>query len=211
MRHMAKQLVFIDDSGDPGFKAASSSNFVMAAAVFIDPEVAGLLSRHISKYRKSLGWRDDDEFKFAKDHKAVIRDFLRLTMQYDFQIYAVYINKETFQYASPIVDKEKLYNWMIKELLGIIPFVDAKIEIDGRSSKQNMRRTATYLRREVNSDKSKKLVFKFENSANDNLIQLADIIAGSIHRYVNANKTDYAAYIKIFKPKIAWIKRIDER
>ena len=35
-----RQLVFIDDSGDPGFKKASSSNFVMAAALFIEPKTA---------------------------------------------------------------------------------------------------------------------------------------------------------------------------
>lgn len=47
----SKQLVFIDDSGDPDFKTASSSNFVIAAAVFIDPAVAILLSTRISEYR----------------------------------------------------------------------------------------------------------------------------------------------------------------
>ena len=34
-----KQFVFIDDSGDPGFKgAASSQNFIMAAVLFNDPD-----------------------------------------------------------------------------------------------------------------------------------------------------------------------------
>ena len=64
---MSKQLIFIDDSGDPGFKKGASSNFVMAAALFIDPEVAMSLSRRISDYRRSLEWRDEHEFKFAKD------------------------------------------------------------------------------------------------------------------------------------------------
>jgi hypothetical protein len=35
-----KQLVFIDDSGDPGIKPYSSSHFVMAAVVFADDLVA---------------------------------------------------------------------------------------------------------------------------------------------------------------------------
>lgn len=206
-----RQLVFIDDSGDPGFKPASSSHFVMAAALFMNPEVAFALSKCISEYRKSLGWRENCEFKFAKDRKIVITNLLHLVSQYDFQIYAAYVDKTIFQYASPIVDKEKLYNWTIKELLSIIPLTDAKIEIDGRSSKQNMYRTATYLRREINSDKSKKLTIKFENSDSDNLIQLADVIAGSIHRYINADKTDYATYMRIIKRKIAQLKRLDQR
>lgn len=206
-----KQLVFIDDSGDPGFKPASSSHFVMAAALFMDPEVAFALSKCISEYRKSLGWRDDYEFKFAKIRKDIIIDLLKLTTSYDFQIYATYVNKSSFQHTSPIVDKEKLYNWTIKELLSIIPLTDAKIEIDGRSSKQNMHHTATYLRREINNNKSKKLTIKFENSDNDNLIQLADVIAGSIHRYINADKTDHTTYMCIIKRKVVQLKRLDQR
>ena len=37
---MLKKLIFIDDSGDPGFRDTSSSNFVMAAAIFTDIDTA---------------------------------------------------------------------------------------------------------------------------------------------------------------------------
>lgn len=208
MMKQTKQLVFIDDSGDPGFKTVSSSNFVMAAALFMDPEIADTLSRQISEYRRTLGWRDDYEFKFAKIRKDIIVDLLKMVVNYDFQFYAVHINKSAFRRTSSIIDKEKFYNWTIKELLNIMPLVNAKIEIDGRSSKQNMHRTVTYLRRETNKGGSKKLAIKFEDSVDDNLIQLADIIAGSIHRFINATKTDYASYIKMIECKIVEIKRI---
>jgi len=56
---MGKQLVFIDDSGDPGLKSVSSNNFVMAAVFFTDKKIAEALSGIISDYRRSLGWRDD--------------------------------------------------------------------------------------------------------------------------------------------------------
>ncbi|MBQ3271610.1 DUF3800 domain-containing protein [Candidatus Saccharibacteria bacterium] len=207
---MSKQLVFIDDSGDPGFKKVSSSNFVMAAALFINPEVAMSLSERISDYRKSLGWRDDYEFKFAKIRKDIIIELLRIVSDYDFQIYAAYVDKASFRQTAPIIDKEKLYDWTIKELLSMMPIEEAKIEIDGRSGKQNMRRTATYLRREVNHDGSKKLEIKFEDSVDDNLIQLADLIAGSINRSMT-NKTDSKVYIDIIKSKISEIRRIDQR
>ena len=92
-----------------------------------------------------------------------------------------------------------------------MPLGDAKIEIDGRSSKQYMKRTATYLRREINSDKTKKIEIKFEDSTEDNLIQLADLIAGAINRSLNNDKTDSKTYIRIIKDKIVEIKRIDQR
>lgn len=71
---MKKELVFIDDSGDPGFKSTSSANLVMAAAVFIDADEADKLSKRISEYQKSLSWRKNVEFKFSKDLKSVIID-----------------------------------------------------------------------------------------------------------------------------------------
>lgn len=203
-----KQLVFIDDSGDPGFKSASSSNFVMAAAVFIDPEVANLLSQEISEYHSSLGWRDDYELKFAKIRKDIIAEFLRIASEYDLQIYATYINKDAFRGVAPAFDNEKLYNWTIKELLEIIPLDNAKIKIDGRSSKDNMRKTAAYLRHNINADNSKKLDIRFEDSVDNNLIQLADLIAGSIHRYLNDEKTDARTYYRIIKGKIVKLKEL---
>lgn len=206
-----KQLIFVDDSGDPGLKNASSSNFVMAAALFINPKVATELSKRISEYRKSLGWRDNYEFKFAKIRKDIIIELLKIIVTYDFKIYAVYVNKMDFKQTAVVIDKEKLYNWTIKELLLMMPIKGAKIEIDGRSSRQNMRKTATYLRREINADKSKKVQIKFEDSVDDNLIQLADLIAGSINRSINADKTDSKVYFNIIKSKICKIKKINQR
>lgn len=205
---MVKQLIFIDDSGDPGFKSDSSTNFVMAAALFIDQKEAALLSREISEFRKNLGWREDYEFKFSKIRKDIIKNLLHKIIDYDFKIYAVFVNKKDFNNFYHLVDNEKLYNWTIKELLSIIPISNAKIEIDGRASKQYMKNTATYLRNAVNRDKKLDIKIKFEDSARDNLIQLADLIAGSINRSMSKDKTDAKTYIKIIKPKIVKIKRL---
>ena len=137
---MSKQLVFIDDSGDPGFKSVSSDNFVMAAALFIDSKNAESVMREIGSYRKELGWRYNHEFKFTKNPKNIVIELLKRVNQYDFRVYAVYIDKDDFRKITPgmvpFFDKERLYNWMIKELLQEMPIKTAKITIDGRSSKR---------------------------------------------------------------------------
>ena len=207
---MSKQLIFIDDSGDPGFKKGASSNFVMAAALFIDPEVAMSLSRRISDYRRSLEWRDEHEFKFAKDRKDIVVELLNMALDYDFRVYAVYIDKTSFYQKSPIANKEQLYSWAIKELLLTMPIREAKIKIDGRPSKQTIQKMTTYLRKEVNYDGTKKLEIKFEDSVDNDLVQLADLIVGSINRSMT-NKTDSQVYINIIKSKICKIRRIDQR
>ena len=211
---MSKQLVFIDDSGDPGFKSVSSDNFVMAAALFIDSKNAESVMREIGSYRKELGWRYNHEFKFTKNPKNIVIELLKRVNQYDYRVYAVYIDKVDFRKITPgmvpFFDKERLYNWMIKELLQEMPIKTAKITIDGRSSKQNMRNTKTYLRREISGD-GVKVDIKFEDSARADLLQLADIVAGSVNRSLQTNKTDTKKYISMLGSKIAKIRKIDFR
>ena len=211
---MSKQLIFIDDSGDPGFKSVSSDNFVMAAALFIDPKNAESVMREIGSYRKELGWRYNHEFKFTKNPKNIVMELLKRVNQYDFRVYAVYIDKVDFRKITPgmvpFFDKERLYNWMIKELLREMPIKTAKITIDGRSSKQNMRNTKTYLRREISGD-GVKVDIKFEDSTRADLLQLADIIAGSVNRSLQTNKTDTKKYISMLGSKMAKIRKIDFR
>ena len=63
-----------------------------------------------------------------------------------------------------MIANEKLYNWTIKELLLTMPLNEPKIKIDGRSSKRNMQKTATYLRQEALHYNLRKLQIGFEDS-----------------------------------------------
>lgn len=135
---MGKQLVFVDESGDPGFKAESSEFFIVAAVLFSSPEVAESLMREIINYRRELGWKDNHEFKFAKNPKNVILGLLRRATNYNFQVYAIYVQKKELFKINPAMRQileDQLYNWLMKELLLQIPLGVAKITIDGRSNK----------------------------------------------------------------------------
>lgn len=215
MNRSIRQLVFIDDSGDPGFKTVSSSNFVMAVALFLKPKVAEEIMREMDKYRASLGWKYNHEFKFSKNPKNVVIEMFKRISKYDFKVYAVYIDKKDFREITPALapffDREKLYNWTVKELLRNLPLNTAKITIDGRSTKQYRKATITYLRREINSNNSKRLDFKFDDSNTTDLLQLADLIAGSINRSLQSDKTDCEVYLSMFKDKIVRIQKLTFR
>ena len=208
---MSKQLVFIDDSGDPGFKeGASSSTFVLAAALFIDPEIATIVNKEISDYRRSLGWKDEHEFKFRKAPKKIKLRFLEIVSKYHFDIYAVYINKADYPNVFKFSDDEKLYNWTTKELLAIMPLEEAKVKADGKYGKSYKQRVQTYIRQELNTKDFKKVDdFDIKESNKDNLIQLADIIVGSINRSFQTSKTDSEEYIRIIRKKIVELKLLD--
>ena len=61
-------IIFIDDSGDPGFKLqkGSSSYFVIAFVLFDDPLEAERTSLAIKDLRRKLKASDYYEFKFNK-------------------------------------------------------------------------------------------------------------------------------------------------
>lgn len=205
------QLIFIDDSGDPGFKkGVSSSHFLLAAALFMDSDTAKAVNDAITDCRRSLGWRDDYEFKFAKIRKDIITELLKIVTHYDFQIYAVYVNKENYTNLFRFcLDSEKFYNWATKELLATMPLAEARVKIDGKYNKQYKLHVKTYIRKELNTKSRKVAVFGVQDSKRDNLIQLADIIAGSIHRSFQSDKTDSEKYISIIKKKIVTLKELD--
>ena len=206
---MKKQLVFIDDSGDPGFKeGASSSTFVMAGAIFIDSKNATLVNNAISRYRQKLGWKDEHEFKFRKAPKKVKLRFLQIASKYDFEIYAVYLKKSDYPNVFNFSDDKKLYNWATKELLKTMPLQNAIVKMDGKYGKKYKLRVKSYIRRELRG--SKKIGdFDTQDSVHDNLIQLADMVVGSINRSLQTEKTDSKEYIRIIKNRIINIKQLN--
>lgn len=183
----------------------------MVAVCFGDTETADLLMQEVDDYRRSLGWRYNHEFKFAKSPKSVVLEMLRRAMKYEFRVYVVYVRKNNFRMLptmSPFVDGEKLYNWAMKELLCGIPLKQAKITIDGRSNKQYRKDATTYLRREVGRKNVGKLEFKFDDSVTTSLLQFADLVAGSVNRSMQPSKTDALDYIAIFRDRIVGIRKL---
>lgn len=59
-------LVFIDDSGDPGFKfdKGSSEYFVISMVIFDDELEAEKIAVAIKELRRKIGFPDDVEFRF---------------------------------------------------------------------------------------------------------------------------------------------------
>jgi len=197
-----KQLVFIDDSGDAGIKAHSSSHLVMSAIVFNDDLVAEETALAMRKFRRQLGWTDDHEYKFNKTKKDYIKQVLRLISQYDFAIYAVVVNKGRFS-SMP----KGLYNDTISELLRLIPLKNASIKVDGGTGIDYSKRAISYIRKNANTKVGQVREIKFADSKENVLVQLADLVAGSIFRSTQTGKSDSQDYITILKKHIAEVRQ----
>jgi hypothetical protein len=198
----AKQLIFIDDSGDAGIKAHSSSHLVMAAVVFNDDLVAEETALAMRKFRRQLGWTDDHEYKFHKTKKDYIKQVLRLVSQYDFAVYAVVVDKGRFK-ALP----KNLYNDTISELLRLMPLKHASIKVDGGSGSDYAKRAVSYIRKNAHTKVGQISEIKFADSKENVLLQLADLVASSLYRATQTGKSDSQDYIAILEKHLAAVQQ----
>jgi hypothetical protein len=199
-------LVFIDDSGDPGFKfdKGSSTHFVIACIVFDDNLDAEETALRIKRLRRSLGWRDDHEFKFNKASKDIRLAFLNEIKSCKFRVRAIVADKSIIRSVELRRNKNKFYNYMIKEVLSKSAgkIIDGRIRLDGHEDRSYKKAATTYFRQQANPDGSIIKDMKFVNSKNDNLVQLADMVAGSLLRTTQKHKTDSDIYLKVINKRI---------
>lgn len=201
-------LVFIDESGDAGFKTqkGSSGFFVIALIVFKEEIHAEETALVIKKLRIQLKKSDKFEFKFNKCNKRIRALFLEAVKKSDFKIRAIIIDKNLIYKSFSRTNKEKFYNFVLRQVLehNNATIKNAKIRLDGLGEKAFKKELSTYLRQYLNS--KTKIIMKnlrFRDSKKDVLIQLADMIAGSLRRNFERNTTDWDVYRKIIKNKEA--------
>lgn len=193
-------LVLIDESGDPGFKlqSGSTSHFIAAMVVFTDFKAAEECSASIANLRKSL--RFSTEFKFNTS-KAEIKDkFFEAVTPFQFEIWALVVDKKKIYSENLKRNDDKFYNYFVKNLLSSgAPLKDAKIKIDGSGDREFKNLLQKYLKNQLPSEAVKSV--KFADSAKDNLVQLADMVAGAIARSYK-DKDDSDRWRNMIRQKI---------
>ena len=205
---MSKQFVFIDDSGDPGLIKSSTSHFIVAAVLVVTSENYVRIMTALSGFRAGLGWGELDELKFSKTRKSVIINLLKYIRQFDFEAYALVIDKSKMTAPPQLSSGETLYQYAIKELLTRLYLRDPIIFVDGVTNKKHIQHTRAYLRQALRQQGVTKCKITFVDSRKDALVQLADIVAGSIARSFDKEKTDHNDYLELLKPKIRGIFEI---
>ena len=187
-------LVFIDDSGDPGFKIQQGSSpvFVISLIVFDDSLEAEKTSVAIKELRRKLKVSDLYEFKFNKTDKKFKDSFFESIRSYRFKIRAIVVMKRDIRSLRLQNYRENFYNYTIMQVLkhngGSIK--KAKLKFDKRGEKTLRDQLRTYLSWQL--DNRHKKIFtelKFVDSRQNTLIQLADMVAGAIYaEYSGKNK-----------------------
>ncbi|HVI21765.1 MAG TPA: DUF3800 domain-containing protein [Bacillus sp. (in: firmicutes)] len=192
-------LVFIDDSGDPGLGSESSPVFVIALVIFDDTLVAEETALAIKKLRRKLHFPDDVEFKFHKSRLPIKRRFLETVVHYPFRIRAIVVEKDKIRPKFNGTDKETFFNHIVLTVLqqtkGTVRH--AKLRFDKRGERRIRNELRAYLSQAL--DNKVKNIFtdlKFVDSKRDNLVQLADMVAGAIAAYYKGHNTGLFSLIK---------------
>lgn len=195
--------VFLDESGDAGFKfeGGSSAQFVIALVIFDDPLDAEETALAIKRLRQRLNMNEKYEFKFSKTDDYRRLQFLEAVKDCDFRVRVMVVDKRTLQNQTLRTDKESFYNYFVGQLFahnsGSI--LGARLRVDGSGGREFKQAFQTYLRGKLTPGTILKC--KFVNSANDNLIQLADMVAGAVYRSYNPNKQD-SSYLERIRHRI---------
>lgn len=81
--------------------------------------------------------------------------------------------------------------------------VDAKIRMDGSGDKTFRRNFQAYLRTQLNSAQKKMIKdCKFLNSKENVLVQMADMVAGAIHRARDDKRSGHDAYLDMISSHV---------
>lgn len=201
-RHAAQMLVFIDESGDPGFKLTKGSASVFVASLVAFREAKAAMQAQIAIDEAARRLRINGEFKFSKSRPEVRDAFFGAVSPCDFQVRAIVVRKERIYSPHLRANKESFYSFFIKSMLkfddGLIR--EAKVVIDGSGDREFKQELGSYLRRHCGLGAIKNV--RFKDSANDRLIQLADMCAGAIARSYKADRADSSRWRAMLAPKI---------
>lgn len=195
-------LVFIDESGDPGFKVSKGSSPVFTAVLvaFRDRTQAAPTDAAISALAERL--KIQPEFKFSKSRPEVKDAFFNAVAPFDFCVRSIVVVKDKIYSPHLRANKEAFYGFFVKSMLKFDNNLlqAAKIVIDGSGDREFKRELASYFRKQLGPGQLEKL--SFQDSASDRLVQLADMCAGAIARSYKKDRADAARWRGMLASKI---------
>lgn len=195
-------LVFIDESGDPGFKVDKGATpvFVAVMVIFRNGEDAAATQKAIAESEARRLHKP--EFKFNKCDDRVRDAFFTVVRNCPFSVRAIVVRKDLIHSNRLKSNKESFYEYFVKQMMqfdnGMLK--DAQVIIDGSGDRAFRRNLNAALRRRPGSGIIKDV--RFKNSSTDLLVQLADMCAGAIARSYRKDRSQPARWRKMLALRI---------
>jgi len=197
-------LVFMDEAGDSGFKFDKNSSawLVISLVKFDDNDEADAADTRIHLLRREMSLPKNYEFHFNSCNRKIKETFFKALFPYNFFYIGIIINKQKL-WGEGFKHKESFYKYISSLIFqNARPYLkQAKVIIDGCGSRDFKQSLKTYLRKKSNMTANEIKKFVMQDSHKNNLLQLADMVAGAIYRNCNKNKGDHGIYIKYIEHK----------
>lgn len=202
-------LVFIDESGDAGFKTnqGSSPVFVAAMVIFADGEAASQTEQCIA--RSEARRLHKGEFKFSKTRDDIRDRFFEAVSGCPFSVRAIVVKKDLIYSAHLRSDKESFYEFFVKQMLlnDNQRLSRARVVLDGSGDREFRQNLSAAIKKRVRDGAIRS--FKFSDSKSDALVQLADMCVGAIARSFREDRADRGRWRQMLRRQIedVWIFR----
>jgi uncharacterized protein DUF3800 len=182
-------LVFIDESGDPGFKLDRGSTPIFAAAMVVFDDKAAAVHAEGVIRQALVDLRAYPEFKFNRSRDELRDGFFAAVARCDFCVRAIVVRKELIYSDRLRAEKEEFYRFFVKNMVkhdgGLL--ADAKVVIDGSGERLFRQDLQRHLKRHAGGTIKS---VKFADSRRDVLVQLADMSVGAVARSYRTNRKD---------------------
>ncbi len=196
--YTAKQLItriWIDESGDCGFKFdKGSSRFFVISVIYLVNE--NKIETSIDQLKLKLGLSRDYEFKFSRCKNKLKKEFFKIISKLPIQYKGIVVDKKKLEPPVLRFQPQQLYCELIRRLLydNDPPLEKAILNIDEATAKIHYREFNAILKKYL----SKNIVSEIrqKRSKNNIMIQIADMITGSIFRKYKKGDGQYYQMIK---------------
>lgn len=196
--------VFMDESGDPGFKISKGSSqiFCIAAVIFRLPGHIEKTEATIQELKERLGRKQESEFHFNHESMKTRRAFCSAVAACPFRVRAIVIDKDVIYEGAHIRSSPSaFYNFSTRMVLqhNFGSIKNAKVFIDGKMNRE----LRTYLRQQLNrEDECIIHSTEFQDSRRSPALQLADMVAGSIARSYKGDGEGHQICRRILLPRL---------
>ncbi len=193
-------LVFIDESGCPGFKFTRGSDPVFGLGMVIFANGEDAISTEQTLFDLRMKLQHKTEFKFSKSTDKLRDAFFNAVAACPFTIRALIVRKESLHSQQLRTHVDSFYSYFVKVLMAHDnrTLSAARVRIDGRGSRDFQRSLGSYLRREL-GERLKDV--RMSDSARDPLMQLADMCIGAITR-AERDRHDGERWKAMLSPRI---------
>lgn len=194
-------IVFVDEAGDTGLKLkqGSSQFFIITLVIFDEDDEALACDQRIALLRRELGVGQEFEFHFNETPRRIKDHFFKAIVPYNFFYVSTIINKKNL-YGEGFKFKNSFYKYTCRLVFDNVKqyLEHAIVVFDGSGSRQFKQELATYLRKRMNDDATLRVrKVKMQDSKNNNLIQLADMVCGAVNLSLKSSEDENWEYRRL--------------